>query len=63
MRLRRRADLVRGVGWVNLMVALILAALDSESWLALLIAAAGIMCVMYGLAYLLDRRADHVVGR
>ena len=65
MRLRRRADKVRAVGWINLLIAIILSvvhASDGFGVVALAMAwAAGVMALTHGAGWMIDKRADRVV--
>ena len=67
MRLRRRADKVRMVGWVNLFLSIawsVLHAADGFSVVAVAgVWAATIMALTYGIAWFIDRHADRVVRR
>ena len=67
MRLRRKADIVRAVGWVNLFVCIVWSLVHVSDGLAMLAVtgawAAAVMALAYGIAYVIDRRADRVVGR
>ena len=67
MRLRRRADKVRAVGWVNLFFAVIWSAIHGSDGIAVLalagVWAAAILALTYGIAWIIDKRADRVVTR
>jgi len=67
MRLRRRADKVRAVGWVNLLFTVIWSiahASDGELMLALAgVWSVGVMALTYGIAWVIDKHADRVVTR
>ena len=67
MRLRSRADKVRAVGWVNLLFAVIWSMFDSSDGIAILALAgiwsAAVMALTYGIAWVIDKRADRVVTR
>lgn len=64
-RLRRGADKVRFVEWINLVVTLAVCVVAPEGS-ALIVGAlwsALVMGLAYGTAYLIDKRAEQVVGR
>ena len=67
MSLRRTADKVRTIGWMNLALTLIVAGFHVAEGLNLLVPAAiwiaAIMAAAYAAAWRIDRRADEVVGR
>ena len=67
MRLRRRADKVRSIGWGNLVLTVVLSvfhASDGMSVLAFAILwAAGVMGLTHGAGWMLDKQADRVVRR
>ena len=67
MRLKGRADRIRAVGWVNLLLSLILAvvqASDGAEVLALAVTwAAAVMGLTHGAAWMIDRHAERVVRR
>jgi hypothetical protein len=65
MRLRRRADKVRGLGWLNLLVSVIgsITALDSAVLAIAALWAASVMAITYAIAWMIDKRADRVVTR
>ena len=67
MRLRRRADKIRAVGWVNLLLTLVIAITHVSEGIQVLVAgfiwATLIMGLTHGAAWALDRRADRVVTR
>ena len=65
MRLRRRADLLRRLGWVNLFLTVIWLVVHASDGLPVFalgfIWAAGVLGVTYGIGWALDKRADRVV--
>ena len=63
MRLRRRADHVRVIGWVNAIAAGVLAITTHDAWVLALFWAASIMAVCYSVAHVVDKRAERVVRR
>lgn len=67
IRFRRRADKVRAAGWINLLLTLIVAAVHLGDGFDVLAAgalwAALVMAITYGLAWVIDRHAERVVGR
>lgn len=67
MRLRRMADGVRALGWINLGFTVVFAVIHASDGFATLAVAALWALVgfasTYGIAWLVDRRADRVVGR
>lgn len=67
MRLRRTADKVRAVGWVNLFLSIIWTVVHASDGLGLLAVtglwAAAVMGLTHGIAWMIDRRADRVVRR
>ena len=67
MRLRRKADIVRAIGWVNLIACVLWALLHLSEGLALLavlgVWTVAVMAVTHGVAWIIDRRAEHVVRR
>ena len=66
-RLRGTADKVRAIGWVNAFISAGWAVIHStEGSLGLLWVVAwgvAVMALSYGVAWIIDRRADRVVGR
>jgi hypothetical protein len=66
MRLRRKADHVRAAGWVNLVVTITYVVFHSgdasEIILPASVWAAFIMALTHGIGWIIDRRADRVVG-
>ena len=67
MRLRRKADLVRALGWLNLVVTVVWSFFHASEGLAVLAlfalwAAAG-LAITHGIAWIIDRRAERVVRR
>lgn len=67
MRLRRRADQARAIGWINLLVTAIISVVNASDGLSVLVAgaiwAAMVMAATHGAGWMLDKRADRVVGR
>ena len=67
MRLRRRADQIRAVGWVNLLLTLVIAIVYVSDGVQVLVAgviwAALIMGLTHAAGWALDKRADRVVTR
>lgn len=67
MRLKRRADRVRMVGWVNFGITVLVAAVEtSEGWVVLAVSGAWVAVVLaltHGMAWLIDRHADSIVRR
>ena len=67
MRLRRRADKVRAVGWVNLLFTAVCYFVQAAEGAALLALAglwsAGVMALTYGIAWGIDKHAERVVRR
>ena len=68
MRLRRRADKVRAIGWGNLFLTIVLSVLHaSDDGMAVLafgvLWAAGVMALTHGAGWMLDKQADRVVRR
>ena len=67
MRLRRRADIIRAVGWVNLLFTIVVSvvyASDGAAVLAVAVAwAAAVMAVTHGAGWMIDRHAERVVLR
>jgi hypothetical protein len=67
MKLRRTADQVRMIGWMNLALTLTVAGFYVSEGLSLLLPAgvwiAVIMALAYAAASRIDRRAESVVGR
>jgi hypothetical protein len=66
MRLRRKADHVRAAGWFNLLATITYVVFHSadvaEIILPTSVWAALVIAVSYGLGWIIDRRADRVVG-
>jgi hypothetical protein len=67
MRLRRRADKLRAIGWINLLPTLVLSLTHASDGLQVLVAgviwAALVMVLTHGGAWALDKHADRVVTR
>ena len=67
VRLRRRADKVRAIGWLNLLFTVIWSVLHaSEGGLVLALAgiwSAGVMALTYGIAWVVDKHAERIVRR
>ena len=69
MRFRRYADAVRTLGWINLSVGVVggfALAVSSHDFSTLGLAASWVIAVMaltHGIAWMIDRRADQLVGR
>ena len=65
MRLRRRADKVRGLGWLNLLVSVVwsITALDAAILALAGVWAGSVMALTYGIGWVIDKRADRVVTR
>lgn len=67
MRLRRRADKVRAVGWVNLLLAVVWSVIHASDGMAVLgfgVAwAAVILALTHAIAWMVDKHADRVVRR
>ena len=67
MRLRRKADIVRAVGWVNLCVSVLWSLVHVSEGLAVLallgVWAFAVMALTHGIGWMIDRRADRVVRR
>ena len=63
MRLRRRADHVRVLGWANAVAAGVLAVLLHEAWVLAVLWAASVLGVCYAVAHAVDKRAERVVRR
>ena len=65
MRLRRRADKLRAVGWINLVITVIVSVLHASEGLAVLALACAwaaiVMGVTHGAAWMIDKHADRVV--
>jgi hypothetical protein len=66
MRLRRTANHIRSVGWLNLVVTIafviVYASEAAEIILAASLWAALIMALAYAFGWVIDKRADRVVG-
>ena len=67
MRLRRRADKIRAVGWVNLLFTILFSvvyASDGAAVLAVAVAwGAAVMAITHGAGWAIDRHAERVVRR
>ena len=67
MRLRRNADMVRALGWLNLVVSIIVSLFHASEGLVIMVLfgvwAALVMAVTHGIAWMIDRRAERVVRR
>jgi hypothetical protein len=67
MKLRRRADQIRMLGWLNFAITLIFTGFHITEGVEVLLAAlVWVTCVMalsYAAAWRIDRRAERVVGR
>lgn len=67
MRLRRKADIVRWIGWTNLFVSIALSLTHSSDGLATLAALAiwalAVLALTHGIAWMIDRHAERVVRR
>lgn len=67
VRFQRRADRVRAVGWINLLLTLIFAGIHlPDGFDALAVGSVWAVVVMgatYGFAWALDRHAERVVRR
>ena len=67
MRLRRKADIVRAAGWVNLFVSIIWILVHSSDGLITLgliaLWAGALLATTQGIAWMIDRHADRVVRR
>ena len=67
MRLRRKADIIRVIGWVNLFASVLWSLIHVSDGLGLLAVlgawAAAVMALTHGIAWIIDRRADRVVKR
>jgi hypothetical protein len=66
MRLRRKADHVRAAGWFNLLATITFVVFHSSEAAEIILPAslwaALVIAVSYGLGWIIDRRADRVVG-
>jgi hypothetical protein len=66
MRLRRTADHVRTAGWFNLVATITYVVFHSGEAAEIIFAASVwavfIMALTYGVGWIIDRRADRVVG-
>ena len=62
-RLRRRADVVRGLGWGNLALTGIACIVEPEVLPILATWGAGVMALSYSLGHAIDKRAERVVTR
>ena len=67
MRLRRRADKLRAVGWINLLLSILLCLVYAGEGVHVLVTAAawgvGVMGLTHGAAWAIDKHADRVVRR
>ena len=67
MRLRRKADIVRWVGWINLFLSVGASLIYVSEGLATLAAlglwALAVLAVTHGIAWMIDRHAERVVRR
>ena len=67
MRLRRRADKVRAIGWGNLILTVVLSLFHAGDGMSVLAFAvlwvAGVMALTQGAGWMLDKQADRVVRR
>ena len=63
MRLRRRADAVRAIGWINLGGALLITGIQQDAWSLMFVWAVAAMGLTHALAHLVDKRAERVIGR
>ena len=67
MRLRRKADIVRALGWLNLIVSVIVSFFHvSEGLGAILLFAVWavlVMAITHVIGWVIDRRAERVVSR
>jgi hypothetical protein len=65
MRLRRRADKVRSVGWLNLAVSVAWSAVALDGTVLALggLWAAAVMALTYGIGWAIDKHAERVVTR
>jgi hypothetical protein len=67
MRLRRRADKLRAIGWINLLLTVVLSLVHVSDGIQVLTAgviwAALVMALTHGAAWALDKRAERVVTR
>ena len=67
MRLRRKADIVRALGWFNLVASVVWGFLHTSEGLGVLalcaLWVAAVMGITHGVAWVIDRRAERVVRR
>ena len=67
MRLRRRADKIRAIGWGHLLLTIVLSVLHAGDGLSVLafaiLWAAGVMALTHGAGWMLDKQAVRVVRR
>ena len=67
MRLRRRADKIRTLGWINLLLSVAWSVIHASDGFAMMALAAlwsaVVMGVTYGIAWFVDKHADRVVRR
>lgn len=67
MRLRRTADKIRAVGWVNLLLTIVVSVVyagDGAAVLAVAVAwGAAVMGLTHGAGWMIDRHAERVVRR
>jgi len=65
MRLRRRADKIRAVGWINLVISIIVSGLHASEGLGVFAVAgawaAAVMGVTHAAGWMIDKHADRVV--
>ena len=67
MRLRRKADIVRWIGWANLFVSTVWSLFNVSDGLVTLgligLWAFAVLALTHAIAWVIDRRADRVVRR
>lgn len=67
MRLRRKAGVVRSLGWINLAVTVVWSFVNAAEGLdamGIFVAwATLVMAITHGVAWMIDRHAEHVVTR
>lgn len=67
MRLRRRADIVRALGWGNLLLCIVWSVAEASEGLAVFAIAVAwalvVMALTHGAAWAIDKHADRVVRR
>ncbi|HYC48488.1 MAG TPA: hypothetical protein VED01_23695 [Burkholderiales bacterium] len=67
MRLRRRADGIRMVGWINLLLSVAWAVVHASDGLGMMALsgawAALVLALVYGVAWVIDKHAEKVVRR